>query len=74
VRQQQDLFESLLKFSHDELKKELQSVDHRSEERDKMLAAELKETREELSAKIEAVGDKVEGHEERITMLECKAA
>jgi len=53
----------LLRFSHDELNKKIEGV-----------RAELKETRDELSAKIEAVGEKVEGHEERITCLEKKVA
>jgi len=30
---------------------------------------ELKETREELSARIEAVGDKVDGHEARMLIV-----
>ncbi|MBL4775708.1 MAG: hypothetical protein JKY87_06605 [Mariprofundus sp.] len=77
VRQKQDMFESLLKFSHDELKEEIQGV-----------RIELKETRGELSAQIEVVGDKVngmdardsalgykvDGHEDRIRLLERKAA
>ena len=61
-------------FLHDELKKELQSVDPRSEERDRMLAAEVKETREEMAAGFKALGEKVEGHEDRIVVLERKAA
>ncbi len=35
---------------------------------------ELKEMREELSVKIEAVGNKVDGHEDRIRFLERKVA
>ncbi len=61
VRKQQGLFMSLLKGSHDELKQDIQGV-----------RTELKETREELSARIEAVGDKVDGHEARIAELERK--
>jgi len=64
----------LIKFSHDELKKELQSVDQRSEKRDRILAAELKETREEMAAGFKVVENKVDGHEERIVALERKAA
>ena len=101
----------LIKFSHDELKKELQSVDHRSEERDARLAAEIQGVRQELKGEIQgvreelkgeiqgvrqelkgeiqgvrqelkeemvagfkALGEKVDGHEERIVVLERKAA
>ena len=67
----------LIKFSHDELKEEIQGV-----------RTELREMRGELSAKIEAVGDKVngmdardsalgykvDGHEDRIQLLERKVA
>jgi len=68
----------LIKFSHDELKEDIQGV-----------RTELKETKDELSAKIEAVrtelkdemaagfnalGFKVEGHEDRIRFLERKTA
>ncbi|MDQ6960883.1 MAG: hypothetical protein Q9M27_07590 [Mariprofundaceae bacterium] len=35
---------------------------------------DLKGTREELSAKIQVVGEKVSGHEERIVALERKVA
>jgi len=35
---------------------------------------ELRETRDELSAKIEDVGRKVDGHEDRIRFLERKVA
>jgi len=47
----------------DELKGDIQGV------RD-----ELRDTREELSSEIQAVGEKVDGHEDRITRLEQKAA
>jgi len=53
----------LIKFSHDDLNKKIDGV-----------RSELRETRADLSARIEAVGDKVEGHEERIVQLERKAA
>jgi predicted nucleic acid-binding Zn-ribbon protein len=46
-----------------ELKEEIQGV-----------RSELKETRDDLSSKIEAVGTKVEGHEDRIRFLERKVA
>ncbi len=53
----------LIKFSHDELNHKIDGV-----------RTELRETREELSTKIEAVGTKVDGHEDRIRFLERKAA
>lgn len=63
VREQQRLFMSLLKGSHEELKEEIQAVDKRSEERDAKLTAEIR-----------AVGEKVDGHEARIATLERKVA
>jgi len=63
IKEEQQLFKSLLKGSHDELKSEIQGVH-----------SELRETREELSTKIEAVGTKVDGHEDRIRFLERKTA
>jgi len=75
----------LIKFSHDELKEEIQGV--RTELKEEIqgvrtelkeeiqgVRTELRETREELSAKIEAVGTKVDGHEDRIRFLERKVA
>ena len=49
VRRKHNLFESLLKFSHEELK-------------------------QEMAAGFKDLGDKVEGHEDRIRFLERKAA
>jgi len=49
LRKKQNLFESLLKFSHEELK-------------------------QEMAAGFRDLGDKVEGHEERISTLERKVA
>jgi len=46
----------LIKFSHDELKEEIQSVDKK------------------LTSEIRAVGQKVDGHEDRIRFLERKVA
>jgi len=71
LRKKQDLFESLLKSSHDSLKQEIQAVDKRSEERDKQIATELKN---EMAAGFKDLGDKVEGHEDRIRFLERKTA
>jgi len=67
IKEQQKLFMSLLKGSHEELKEEIRAVDKRSEARDAALTAELK-------GEIRAVGDKVDGHESRIFFLERKAA
>jgi len=85
IREQQRLFISLLKSSHDELKEEIRGVDKRSEARDKALEVRLtaeirgvdkrSEARDAaLTAEIRAAGDKVDGHEERIAPLEKKAA
>ena len=64
----------LIKFSHDELKEEIQGVRTELKEEIQGVRTELKETRNELSAKIEAVGAKVDGHEDRIRFLERKVA
>jgi len=60
VRRKQNLFESLLKFSHDEMNKKIDSA-----------AEELKQ---EMAAGFKDLGDKVEGHEDRIRFLERKVA
>jgi len=46
----------LIKYSHDELKEDIQAVDRK------------------LTSEIRAVGQKVEGHEDRIRFLERKVA
>ena len=77
VRQKQDMFESLLKFSHNELREEIQGV--RTE-----LKEEIQTVDRKLTLEIRDVGAKaclcvdarrqVEGHENRIRILERKAA
>jgi len=85
VKEEQQLFKCLLQGSHDELKSEIQGVREELKEEIQGVRTELKgeiqgvrvelrETREELSAKIEAVGAKVNGHEDRIRFLERKVA
>jgi len=85
IKEEQQLFKSLLKGSHDELKGEIQGVrtelkeeiqGMRTELKEEIqgVRTELKEVRDELSSKIEAVGAKVDGHEDRIRFLERKAA
>ena len=89
VRQKQDMFESLLKFSHNELREEIQGVRTELKEEIQGVRTELKEeiqgVRTELKEEIQAVdrkltseirdvGAKVEGHEDRIRILERKAA
>ena len=84
TRQDKRELQSLIKTSHDSLDAKISKVSNELKEtRD-----ELKETRVELSAKIEAVSDKVndmdardhalgqkvEGHEDRIRFLERKVA
>jgi len=74
----------LIKFSHDELNKKIDGVGKRLDVNINGVRTELRETRADLSARIEAVGDKaclcvdarrqVEGHEERIVKLERKAS
>jgi len=111
IKEEQQLFKSLLKGSHDELKSEIQGV--RTELKEEIqgvrtglkeeirgvrialkeeirgvrielkeeirgVRIELKETREELREEMasgfNALGSKVEGHEDRIRFLERKAA
>ncbi len=64
----------LIKFSHDGLKEEIQGVRTELKEEIQGVRTELREMREELSTKIDAVGTKVDGHEDRIRFLERKAA
>jgi len=89
IKEEQQLFKSLLKGSHDELKSEIQGV--RTELKEEIrgvrielkeeiqsVRIELKETREELKEEMasgfNALGSKVEGHEDRIRFLERKVA
>jgi len=74
IKEEQQLFKSLLKGSHDELKEEIQGVRTELKEEIQGVRSELKETRDDLSARIDAVGRKVDGHEDRIRFLERKAA
>jgi uncharacterized protein YdcH (DUF465 family) len=74
IKEEQQLFKSLLKGSHDELKSEIQGVRTDLKEEIQGVRTELRETREDLSVRIEAVGTKVDGHEDRIRFLERKVA
>jgi len=57
----------LIKYSHDELKEEIQSV--RTELKEEIQAVDRK-----LTSEIRDVGTKVESHEDRILFLERKVA
>jgi len=60
----------LIKFSHDELKEEIQSVD-------KKLTSEIRAVGHKVNRASEresALGQKVDGHEDRIRFLERKVA
>jgi len=62
AKQDHHLVMDMLKYSHDELKAEIQLVDKHSEERDKMLAAELHavdQRSEERDRKLDARIDRV---------------
>jgi len=74
IKEQQKLFMSLLKGSHEGLKGEIQGVRDELKGEIQGVRDEIKETREELSTEIKAVGDKVNGHEERILFLERRTA
>jgi len=63
ARQDKRELQALIQTSHDSLDAKINKV-----------SADLKETRDDLSSKIEAVGRKVDGHEDRIRFLERKAA
>jgi len=67
IQEQQQLFMSLLKGSHDELKEEIQGVRT-------ALKEEIRAVDRRLTSEIRAVGAKVEGHEDRIRFLERKTA
>jgi len=57
-----------------ELKAEIQGVRTELKAEIQGVRTEIKETRDELSAKIDAVGVKVDGHDDRIRFLERKVA
>jgi len=67
IKEEQVLFRSLLKGSHDDLKEEIRSV--RVE-----LKEEIQGVDRKLTTEIRVVGQKVEGHEDRIRFLEKKVA
>ncbi len=71
IKEEQQLFKSLLKGSHDELKSEIQGVRTELKEEIQCVRTEVKE---EIVAGFKALGAKVEGHEDRIRFLERKAA
>jgi len=64
----------LIKFSHDELNEKIDGVREELKEDIQGVREELKEVREEMAAGFKDLGDKLEGHEERIVGLERKAA
>ncbi len=78
IKEEQQLFKSLLKGSHDQLKSEIQGVRIELKEEIRGVRIELKETkeelREEMASGFNALGSKVEGHEDRIRFLERKVA
>jgi len=93
IKEEQQLFKSLLKGSHDELKSEIQGVRTELKEEIQSVRTELKEEiqsvrtelkeeiqsvrtelKEEMAAGFKTLGDKVDGHEDRIQHLERKAA
>ena len=78
IREQQKLFMSLLQTSHGSLKEEIQGVRTELKEEIQGVRAELKEeiraVDRRLTSEIRSVGDKVDGHEDRIRLLERKAA
>jgi len=78
IKEEQQLFKSLLKGSHDELKSDIQGVRTELKEEIQGVRTELKDEihglDRKLTGEIRAVGEKVEGHEDRISYLERKAA
>jgi len=65
---------SLIKHGVETLDARIDGVENRLSVRIDGVRDELRETREVLSAEIQAVGEKVDGHENRITRLEQKVA
>jgi len=78
IKVEQQSFKSLLKGYHDELKSEIRGVRTELKEDIQGVRTELMETREELREEMvsgfNALGSKVEGHEDRIRFLERKVA
>jgi len=68
----------LIKYSHDELSAKIDGVEKRLDAKIDGVGTELRETREELREEMasgfNALGSKVEGHEDRIRFLERKVA
>jgi hypothetical protein len=76
-REDHRLAMDLIKHSHDELKKEIRGVDKRFEARDAALKKEIQAVGDKVNgmdAREGALGQKADGHEERIAVLERKAA
>ena len=67
AKEDHHLVMDLLKYSRDELKKEIQSVDHRSEERDARLAAEIQGVRIELKEEIQGVREELKDTREELS-------
>ncbi len=78
IKEEQVLFRSLLKGSHDDLKEEIQSMRVELKEEIQSVRVELKEeiraVDRKLTSEIRAVGRKVDGHEVRVQFLEKKVA
>ncbi len=74
AKEDHHLVMDLLKYSYDKLNNKIDGVRIELKEEIQGAREALKDTREELSAEIQAVGRKVDGHEERICFLERKVA
>ncbi len=85
TRQDKRELQVLIKTSHDSLDAKIDTTAQRLDDkidgvRNELkgdiqgVREELKETREEMTAGFEMLGDKIEGHEQRIQQLERKVA
>jgi len=85
TRQDKRELQALIKTSHDSLDEKIDATAQHLDDkidgvRDELkgdirdVRDELKETREEMATGFEMVGDKIEGHEQRIQQLERKVA
>jgi len=74
TRQDKRELHALIKTSHDTLDAKIDGVRDELKEDIQGVRIDLKETREEMTAGFEMLGDKIEGHEQRIQQLERKVA
>jgi len=74
TRQDKRELQALIQTSHDSLDAKINTSHDSLDAKINKVSTDLKETREEMAVGFRVLGEKVEGHEDRIRFLEKKVA